>query len=92
MEGSRVKAKWLEDRFPNPLPVDAPDALVQQYARFYLCVISDRHPGIQAIFRDSNRDFSLRPPMTEHRYYLCHIITTFVIYVVTSTLDGTMKL
>ena len=29
MEGLRVKAKWLEDRFPNPLPVDAPDALVQ---------------------------------------------------------------
>ena len=28
MEGPRVKAKWLEDRFPNPLPVDAPDALV----------------------------------------------------------------
>ena len=36
MEGPRVKAKWLEDRFPNPLPVDAPDALVQQYARFYI--------------------------------------------------------
>ena len=25
MEGSRVKAKWLGDRFSNPLPVDAPD-------------------------------------------------------------------
>ena len=36
MEGPRVKAKWLEDRFPNPLPVDAPDAVVQQYARFYI--------------------------------------------------------
>ena len=36
MGGSRVKAKWLEDRFHNPLPVDAPDALVQKYARFYI--------------------------------------------------------
>ena len=36
MEGPRVKAQWLEDRFTNRLPVDAPDALVQQYARFYI--------------------------------------------------------
>ena len=35
MEGPRVKAKWLEDQFRNPLPVDALDALVQKYARFY---------------------------------------------------------
>ena len=41
--------------------------------RRHLCVISDRHPGIQAIFRDNNRDFSLRPPMTEHRYCLRHL-------------------
>ena len=31
------------------------------------------YPGIQAIFRDNNRDFSLRPPMTEHRYCLRHL-------------------
>ncbi|XP_030941559.1 serine/threonine-protein phosphatase 7 long form homolog [Quercus lobata] len=36
MEGPRVKAKWLEDRFSNPLPVDAPEELVQKYARFYI--------------------------------------------------------
>ena len=28
MEGSRVKAKWLEDRFSNTLPVNAPKELV----------------------------------------------------------------
>ncbi|KAK9985848.1 hypothetical protein SO802_030799 [Lithocarpus litseifolius] len=37
-----------------------------------LCVISDRHPGIQVVFRDISRDF-LQPPMTEHRYCLCHV-------------------
>ena len=36
MEGPRVKAKWLEDRFRNPFSVDAPEALVQKYARFYI--------------------------------------------------------
>ena len=36
MEGPRVKAKWLEDWFSNPLPVDAPEELVQKYARFYI--------------------------------------------------------
>ena len=36
MEGPRVKAKWLKDRFSNPLPVDAPKELVQKYARFYI--------------------------------------------------------
>ncbi|XP_050245267.1 serine/threonine-protein phosphatase 7 long form homolog [Quercus robur] len=36
MEGPRVKAKWLEDRFSNPLPVDAPEGLVQKYAQFYI--------------------------------------------------------
>ena len=41
--------------------------------RRHMCVISDRHPGIQAIFRDNNQDFSLRPPMTEHRYCLRHL-------------------
>lgn len=35
-EGPRVKAKWLEDRFSNPLLVDAPKELVQKYARFYI--------------------------------------------------------
>ena len=33
MEGPRVKAKWLEERFSNPLPADATKVLVQQYAR-----------------------------------------------------------
>ncbi|XP_030925747.1 protein MAIN-LIKE 1-like [Quercus lobata] len=36
MEGPRVKAKWLEDRFSNPLSVDAPEELVQKYAQFYI--------------------------------------------------------
>ena len=36
MEGPRVKAKWLEDWFSNPLSVDAPKELVQLYARFYI--------------------------------------------------------
>ncbi|KAF3951696.1 hypothetical protein CMV_022680 [Castanea mollissima] len=31
-----------------------------------------RHPGIQAIFRDTNRDY-LQPPITEHRYCLRHL-------------------
>ena len=36
MEGSRVKAKWLEKWFSNPLLADATEVLVQQYARFYI--------------------------------------------------------
>ncbi|KAK9995441.1 hypothetical protein SO802_020127 [Lithocarpus litseifolius] len=36
LEGARVKAKWLEDQFRNPLPADTTDVLVQQYARFYI--------------------------------------------------------
>ncbi|KAL0000714.1 hypothetical protein SO802_014495 [Lithocarpus litseifolius] len=36
MEGEKVKAKWLEERFSNPLPIDATKVLVQQYARFYI--------------------------------------------------------
>ncbi|XP_030939447.1 protein MAINTENANCE OF MERISTEMS-like [Quercus lobata] len=36
MEGPRVKAKWLEDRFSNPLSIDAPKELVQKYAWFYI--------------------------------------------------------
>ncbi|KAK9992927.1 hypothetical protein SO802_022630 [Lithocarpus litseifolius] len=36
LEGARVKAKWLEDQFRNPLPADATDVRVQQYARFYI--------------------------------------------------------
>ena len=36
MEGPRVKAKWLEDRFSNPFPVDTPKEFVQKYARFYI--------------------------------------------------------
>ncbi|KAK9988918.1 hypothetical protein SO802_029157 [Lithocarpus litseifolius] len=41
-------------------------------SRSELCVISDRHLGIQAVFRDTNRDF-LQTPMTEHRYCLRHV-------------------
>ena len=29
MEGPRVKAKWLEEQFSNPLPADAIEVLVQ---------------------------------------------------------------
>ena len=36
MEGSRVKAKWLEEWFSNPLPTNATEVLVQQYVRFYI--------------------------------------------------------
>ncbi|XP_030957668.1 protein MAINTENANCE OF MERISTEMS-like [Quercus lobata] len=36
LEGASIKAKWLEDQFRDPLPVDAPEALVQKYARFYI--------------------------------------------------------
>ena len=36
MEGPRVKAKWLEEQFSNPLSADATKVLVQQYARFYI--------------------------------------------------------
>ncbi|XP_075674945.1 uncharacterized protein LOC142644155 [Castanea sativa] len=37
-----------------------------------LCIISDRPPRIQAVFRDTNRDF-LQHPMIEHHYCLCHL-------------------
>ena len=36
IEGSRVKAKWVEERFSNPLLANATKVLVQQYARFYI--------------------------------------------------------
>ena len=36
MEGPRVKAKWFDERFSNPLPADTTEVLVQQYARFYI--------------------------------------------------------
>ena len=37
-----------------------------------LCIISDRHSGMQAIFRDTSWDF-LQPPMTKHHYCLHHL-------------------
>ena len=40
--------------------------------RRHLCVISDRHPAIQAVFRDISWDF-LQPPMIEHCYCLHHL-------------------
>ncbi|KAK9984204.1 hypothetical protein SO802_033729 [Lithocarpus litseifolius] len=36
MEGPRVKSKWLEEWFSNPLLANATEVLVQQYARFYI--------------------------------------------------------
>ena len=36
IEGSRVKAKWVEERFSNPLPTDATKVLMQQYVWFYI--------------------------------------------------------
>ena len=36
MEGPRVKAKWLEERFSNPFLADVTEVLMQQYARFYI--------------------------------------------------------
>ena len=49
-------------------------ACIRRYVtnRSKLCVIFDRHHGIQAIFRDTSQDF-LQPPMTEYRYYLRHL-------------------
>ncbi|XP_075644137.1 serine/threonine-protein phosphatase 7 long form homolog [Castanea sativa] len=36
LEGPRIKAKWLEEQFRNPLPTDATEVRVQQYARYYI--------------------------------------------------------
>ena len=36
MEGPRVKAKWLDERFSNPFLADATKVLVHQYAWFYI--------------------------------------------------------
>ena len=49
-------------------------ACIRRYVinRRHLCVISDRHHGIQGIFRNTNRDF-LQSLMTEHRYYLRYL-------------------
>ncbi|XP_023872225.1 uncharacterized protein LOC111984837 [Quercus suber] len=44
---------------------------IETWGWFLACIRT--HPGIQAIFRDTNRDVSLRPPMTEHRYCLRHL-------------------
>ena len=41
MEGPRVKAKWLKERFSNPLLADATKVFVQQYARFYILGMLD---------------------------------------------------
>ncbi|KAK9994312.1 hypothetical protein SO802_024015 [Lithocarpus litseifolius] len=49
-------------------------ACIRRYvtSRSKLCVISDRHPGIQVVFKDTNRDF-LQTPMTTHRYCLRYV-------------------
>ena len=36
MEGLKVKAKWLDERFSYPFLADATEVLVHQYARFYI--------------------------------------------------------
>jgi len=41
MEELRVKAKWLEERFRNPLLANATKVFVQQYARFYILGMLD---------------------------------------------------
>ncbi|XP_075669882.1 serine/threonine-protein phosphatase 7 long form homolog [Castanea sativa] len=38
LEGSRIKAKWLEEQFRNPLPADATEVRVQQH----LCKASEK--------------------------------------------------
>ena len=49
-------------------------ACIRRYVinRNDLCLISNRHPGIQAVFKDTSRGF-LQPPMTKHRYCLHHL-------------------
>ena len=36
LDGSRIKLKWLADHFRAPLPENASENLVQQYARYYI--------------------------------------------------------
>ena len=31
-----VKAKWLDERFSDPLPADTNEVFLQQYAQFYI--------------------------------------------------------
>ena len=49
-------------------------ACIRRYVtdRSKLCIISDRHPRIQAVFKDISRDF-LQPSMIEHHYCLRHL-------------------
>ncbi|XP_030922939.1 uncharacterized protein LOC115949803 [Quercus lobata] len=42
--------------------------------RTNLCIISDRHRGIQSCFDDTTRGY-LQPPLTHHRYCLRHLVS-----------------
>ena len=57
MEGPRVKAKWLEERFSNPLPVDAIEVLVQQYVVYGLWRTSLNY--VFAIFQSNQQQKEL---------------------------------
>ena len=57
MEGPRVKAKWLEKRFSNPLPADAIEVLVQQYVVYGLWRTSLNY--VFAIFQSNQQQKEL---------------------------------
>ena len=57
LEGPRVKAKWLEERFSNPLPADAIEVLVQQYVVYGLWRTSLNY--VFAIFQSNQQQKEL---------------------------------
>ena len=57
MEGPKVKAKWLEERFSNPLPADAIEVLVQQYVVYGLWRTSLNY--VFAIFQSNQQQKEL---------------------------------
>nr|POF00557.1 nadp-dependent malic enzyme [Quercus suber] len=70
MEGPRVKAKWLEERFSNPLLADASEELVQQYARFY---ILEMLAGILEMFLAYVLERYIREDPVYRIKNLCHV-------------------
>ena len=40
-----------------------------------LCIISDRHCGIQSCFNDTEHRGYLQPPLVHHRYCLRHLVS-----------------
>ena len=40
-----------------------------------LCIISDRHRGIQSCFVDTEHRGNLQPPLVHHQYWLCHLVS-----------------